>query len=78
LAFSVLSESWNWFSIHLYSTPRPRACDGRAVNALLPALATGMEAGINLTGASIMGKYFLGWIMGVPVFVLVIIYILFN
>jgi hypothetical protein len=78
LAFSVLFESWNWFSIHLYPNPRPRACDGRAVNALLPALATGMEAGINLTGASIMGKYFLGWIMGVPVFVLVIIYILFN
>jgi len=25
-----------------------------------------------------MGKYFLGWIMGVPVVVLVIIYILFN
>jgi hypothetical protein len=29
-------------------------------------------------GASIMGKYLLGWILGVPVFVLVIIYILFN
>jgi len=25
-----------------------------------------------------MGKYVLGWFMGVPVFVLVIIYILFN
>jgi hypothetical protein len=25
-----------------------------------------------------MGKYFLGWIMGVPVIVLVIIYLLFN
>jgi len=37
-----------------------------------------MEDDINLTGASIMGKYVLGWIMGVPVFVLVIIYILFN
>jgi hypothetical protein len=25
-----------------------------------------------------MGKYVLGWFMGVPVFVLVIIYLLFN
>jgi len=25
-----------------------------------------------------MGKYVLGWLMGVPVFVLVIIYIIFN
>jgi len=25
-----------------------------------------------------MGKYFLGWILGVPVIVLVVIYILFN
>jgi hypothetical protein len=25
-----------------------------------------------------MGKYLLGWIMGVPVFVLVIIYLLFH
>jgi len=25
-----------------------------------------------------MGKYFLGWILGVPVVVLVIIYLLFN
>lgn len=31
-----------------------------------------------LTGAAIMGKYVLGWILGVPVFVLVVIYILFN
>lgn len=30
------------------------------------------------TGASIMGKYLLGWIMGVPLIVLVIIYLLFN
>jgi hypothetical protein len=30
------------------------------------------------TGASNMGKYFLGWIMGVPVIVLVIVYIIFN
>jgi len=25
-----------------------------------------------------MGKYFLGWILGVPVVVLVIIYLIFN
>jgi hypothetical protein len=34
--------------------------------------------GTNQIGASIMGKYLLGWILGVPVFVLIIIYILFN
>ena len=28
--------------------------------------------------SSDMGKYLLGWIMGVPVIVLVIIYVLFN
>ncbi len=37
-----------------------------------------MEDDIELTGASVMGKYFLGWIMGVPVVVLVIIYLIFN
>ena len=31
-----------------------------------------------IAGASTMAKYFLGWILGVPVVVLVIIYILFN
>jgi len=25
-----------------------------------------------------MGKYFLGWVLGVPVIVLVIIYLIFN
>jgi len=25
-----------------------------------------------------MGKYFLGWLVGIPVFVLIIIYLLFN
>jgi hypothetical protein len=29
-------------------------------------------------GTAIMGKYILGWILGVPVFVLVIIYFIFN
>jgi hypothetical protein len=33
---------------------------------------------IDLTGASIMGKYVLGWILGVPAIVLVVIYLLFN
>jgi hypothetical protein len=31
-----------------------------------------------LTGALIMGKYLLGWILGVPMIVLVVIYLLFN
>jgi len=31
-----------------------------------------------MKGASIMGKYLLGWILGVPVIVLVIIYLIFN
>jgi hypothetical protein len=48
------------------------------VNALPRAPATGREVDINLKGASLMGKYFLGWILGVPVFVLVIIYLIFN
>jgi hypothetical protein len=29
-------------------------------------------------GIAIMGKYILGWLLGVPVFVLVIIYFIFN
>jgi hypothetical protein len=29
-------------------------------------------------GARIMGKYVLGWFFGVPVIVLIVIYILFN
>lgn len=33
---------------------------------------------MNLTGATLMGKYIVGWILGVPVFVLVIIYLIFN
>ncbi len=33
---------------------------------------------INLKGTSIMGKYFVGWILGVPVILLVIIYLIFN
>jgi len=33
---------------------------------------------INLEGVSIMGKYVLGWLLGVPVIVLVIVYLFFN
>lgn len=55
-----------------------QACGDRAVNALPPALAAGREDDINLKGASIMGKYLLGWILGVPVVVLIIIYLIFN
>jgi hypothetical protein len=40
------------------------------------------DGGWNVTSTHkehpIMGKYFLGWIMGVPVIVLVIIYLIFN
>jgi hypothetical protein len=51
----------------LFSHPLPGACDGN--NRRHP---------LNTTGVSIMGKYFLGWILGVPVVVLVIIYLIFN
>jgi len=78
LDFCVSFESWHWSSIDPLSTPGLGAYGNRAVNALPPALATGREDDINLKGASLMGKYFLGWILGVPVFVLVIIYLIFN
>ena len=32
----------------------------------------------SLIGVLVMGKYVLGWIMGVPVIVLVVVYMLFN
>jgi len=78
LAFCVSFESWHCSSIDPLSTPGIGARGDRAVNALPPALATGREDDINLKGASIMAKYFLGWILGVPVVVLVIIYLIFN
>ena len=34
--------------------------------------------GAQTNGAWIMGKYVLGWFMGVPVIVLVILYLLFH
>jgi len=38
----------------------------------------GMADGIKIKGDQVMGKYLLGWILGVPIIVLVIIYLLFN
>ncbi len=32
----------------------------------------------NLSGDKIMGKYLVGWLLGVPVFVLVILYFFFH
>jgi hypothetical protein len=42
-----------------------------------------LHAGANPTGAatleeSVMGKYFLGWLLGVPVFVLVLLWFFFG
>jgi hypothetical protein len=39
---------------------------------------TGIESDVDVKGVSTMGKYLLGWVLGVPVIVLVIIYMLFN
>jgi hypothetical protein len=48
--------------------------------ALSPATAPSDEATepIDTSEESEMGKYFLAWLLGVPAFVLVIIYLLFN
>jgi hypothetical protein len=54
---------------------KPGAFCGHAAAALS---ATGVESDIDVKGVSNMGKYFLGWILGVPFIVLVIIYMLFN
>jgi hypothetical protein len=64
-------------SINLFSALRLEASD-RTGNALRPALATIVEYDIKLTGASNMGKYVLGWALGVPVIVLVIIFLIFH
>jgi len=37
-----------------------------------------IRSNINLKEVSILGKYVLGWILGVPVLVLVIAYLIFN
>jgi hypothetical protein len=46
--------------------------------ALVMMCMTASGGDLKLTGVAIMGKYVLGWILGVPVIVLVIIYMLFN
>jgi hypothetical protein len=43
----------------------------RAQRVLYPNVTTQAEA-------TVMGKYLIAWILGVPAFVLVIIYLLFN
>jgi hypothetical protein len=48
------------------------------LQALPTPSAMRIPCDINLSGASIMGKYVLGWFMGVPIVVLVIIYLIFN
>lgn len=55
--------------------PRIGACCGRAGDALAPVLAT---EDINLKGESSVGKYVLGWILGVPMVVLVVVYLIFR
>lgn len=67
-------------SINFGLTVSSVACcpEYRPVDAFSPVPAPGEAAHINLTGVSTMGKYLLGWIFGVPVIVLVIIYLLFN
>jgi hypothetical protein len=52
------------------------ACHARQ-RASAPA-GGGQEDFISRHGASIMGKYLLGWLLGVPVVVLVVIYLIFN
>jgi len=43
-----------------------------------PARSRLIRSNINLKEVSILGKYVLGWILGVPVLVLVIAYLIFN
>jgi hypothetical protein len=33
---------------------------------------------INLAGVAIIAKYFVGWLLGVPVVVLVVLYLIFH
>ena len=66
----LLTLGWQTRSVWFF-------CAGRFRTSKL--LGHGVEdIRIALVGASNMVKYFLGWILGVPVIVLVIIYILFN
>lgn len=63
-----LSDSWTASSVAM----------GRAGSLPCRSISNGPGDGMQLTRTLIMGKYFLGWILGVPVIVLVIIYMLFN
>jgi len=54
----------------------PRACLLRLVAS---AAAETIPAAVPATQEeTFMGKYFLAWLLGVPAFVLVIVYLLFN
>jgi hypothetical protein len=58
--------------------PIPARGTGRdAPQSFRAALSRGTGDDITFKGAWIVGKYFLAWILGVPVFVLVIIYLIF-
>ena len=37
----------------------------------------GIVSALDLTGEDVMGKYLLAWLLGVPVFVLVLVYLFF-
>jgi hypothetical protein len=54
---------------------RVRLANGNAFALALPAEPNGH---INLKEHPIMGKYFLDWIMGVPVVLLIITYFILN
>jgi hypothetical protein len=53
-------------------------CSGCAVYSTLGRAWREIKVVKYFNGSSIVGKYLLGWVFGVPVVVLVIIYMLFN
>lgn len=53
------------------SSPCSRSKSGRAHPVLHPDVICKLKE-------TIMGKYLIAWILGVPAFILVIIYLLFN
>lgn len=52
----------------------------RSVQCRLASVSRGpiWQHHFTATGALIMGKYFLGWLLGVPAIVLIIVYLIFN
>ena len=56
------------------------AVGGKKREQMLQAQLRGMSGcgGLVSKRRSVMGKYFVGWLLGVPVFVLVIIYLVMN